>query len=71
VRKGSGQHRGLQEFAYRAARLLAGPYFTWRFQAEWGKQPDISPPYVVVANHVTELDFYFPACSSAPRWVLW
>jgi len=59
VRKGSGQHRGLQEFAYRAARLLAGPYFTWRFQAEWGKQPDISPPYVVVANHVTELDFYF------------
>lgn len=51
--------RRLQEFAYRAARLIASPYFTWRFAATIDRMPALPPPYVVVANHVTELDFYF------------
>ncbi|NLW20671.1 MAG: 1-acyl-sn-glycerol-3-phosphate acyltransferase [Clostridiales bacterium] len=59
MRDKSQRLRGLQEFSYRAARLLAGPYFTWRFGAWIDQQPDLAPPYVVVANHVTELDFYF------------
>ena len=35
------------------------PYFTRRFGMSADRQPALQPPYVVVANHVTELDFLF------------
>lgn len=53
------QQQRVQEFAYKAARFLALPYFTWRFNTTADPEPDLPAPYVVVANHVTELDFFF------------
>jgi 1-acyl-sn-glycerol-3-phosphate acyltransferase len=57
--KGGSWTTGLQEFAYRAARFLLVPFFIRRFNTVVDKQPALLPPYVVAANHVTELDFFF------------
>lgn len=43
--------------AYRAARALVTPYFVWRFNLKAKKQGAESP-FLLLANHVTELDFF-------------
>lgn len=55
----SNRQQRIQEFAYKAARFVALPYFKWRFNNVADEQPSLPSPYVVVANHVTELDFFF------------
>lgn len=59
MNKGGSWIERLQGFAYRAGRILIVPFFTRRFNALVDEQPALSPPYVVAANHVTELDFFF------------
>lgn len=49
----------LQHALYRSLRFLAIPFFTWRFALTSEKQPKGQGPYLVVANHCTELDFIF------------
>lgn len=48
-----------QDAAYSFFRLLLNPYFTWRFGIKADPVPGLDEPYLVVANHVTELDFLF------------
>ncbi|MDD4080198.1 MAG: lysophospholipid acyltransferase family protein [Eubacteriales bacterium] len=42
--------------AYRVARALVAPYFVWRFNLMAEKE-DPKGPFLLLANHVTELDF--------------
>jgi 1-acyl-sn-glycerol-3-phosphate acyltransferase len=58
TKKGSPGRRR-HELAYRITRFLITPYFTWRFNMKADRQPNLPSPYVVIANHVTELDFLF------------
>lgn len=53
------QGKGLRRYqaAYRAARAAVCPFFARRFRFEAGKEPDIAGPFLLVVNHVTELDF--------------
>lgn len=51
------------QWAYRAIRALACPYFIWRYRFEAGQAPDIKGPFLLVANHVTELDFMLVGAS--------
>ena len=51
--------RRWHELAYRITRNLIVPYFSWRLNIKADKQPGLPAPYVVIANHVTELDFFF------------
>lgn len=51
--------RRRQEIAYRVTRALLVPYFSWRFNMNADPQPELPPPYIVISNHVTELDFFF------------
>jgi len=53
----SSPGRRRQEIAYRVTRAVLGPYFSWRFNLKADPQPDFPAPYIVVSNHVTELDF--------------
>ena len=57
--KGGSWIAWLQGFAYRAGRFLIVPFFIRRFNTLVDEQPALLPPYVVAANHVTELDFFF------------
>ncbi len=52
-----GPGRRRQEIAYRVTRAVLGPFFGWRFNLKTDPQPDFPAPYIVVSNHVTELDF--------------
>lgn len=58
VRSGGAGARRRQEFFYRLARRLLLPYFSRRFNTTADPQPGLPAPYVVVSNHVTELDFF-------------
>lgn len=59
--KDTTKGRLLQESSYTLLRTLALPFFRWRFRISADSQPQVEFPYVVVANHVTELDFVFLA----------
>ena len=54
VQKVKGWRR--HALAYRFCRALAAPYFVRRFNYK-PQHPDIKGPFLVMANHVTELDF--------------
>ncbi|MDI9520211.1 MAG: lysophospholipid acyltransferase family protein [Bacillota bacterium] len=58
--KKSGNQR-FQEGLYRVLRVLLLPAFTFLFKAKADKSPVIQPPFMVVANHVTDYDFFYPA----------
>lgn len=61
--KGGRRHA----LAYRVARALVTPYFVRRFNFHTGAEPDIAGPFLLVINHVTELDFMLAgAAFSAP-----
>ena len=57
--------KGMRRYraAYRVARALACPYFVRRFRYEAGPVPDIKGPFLLVVNHVTELDFMLVGAS--------
>lgn len=43
---------------YRVTRALLCPYFTRRFNLRTDSEPLMKAPYMVISNHVTELDFF-------------
>lgn len=53
--------RQLQEGLYRVIRFLALPFMTLLFKAETDKEPVLPAPFIVVSNHVSDFDFYYPA----------
>ncbi len=50
-----------QETLYRILRFLLLPVFTALFQAKVEKGPMTDTPVIVVANHVSDYDFIYPA----------
>ncbi len=57
--------KGMRRYqaAYRVVRALACPYFVRRFRYEASPVPDIKGPFLLVVNHVTELDFMLVGAS--------
>lgn len=54
-------NRRIQEALYTLLRSIIVPFFSWRFHLSADREPKVDFPYVVVSNHVTELDFIFVA----------
>lgn len=54
-------NRRFQEGLYRVFRFLLLPVFTFLFKAKTDNAPVIEPPFMVISNHVTDYDFFYPA----------
>ena len=54
-------NKTLQNLFYRLARSVALFFFSRRFALTADPEPDFPGPYMVIANHVTELDFILVA----------
>lgn len=57
MKKRVNNRKVVQNLFYRIARFVVLPYFSRRFALTADKEPDFPGPYMVIANHVTELDF--------------
>lgn len=57
----SGKALRRNAILYRVLRGLIAPFVLRRFRFESEEAPDFPSPYVIISNHVTELDFFFVA----------